>query len=149
MHILFFIYIKKMIFWTIFFLLCLSVNWFLRNFLDVIFVFQLIKPPLDNACAMLRVLVALDSKPTRLSEQSIITLSNFLSGYLIDVVHVSILSCLIYVLWLCWQWFVLGYTFIERMQKSLIFLISSLLWLEGSCMQVSVFYVNKVPMACA
>lgn len=47
----------------------------------------LIKPPLDNACAMLRVLVALDSKPTSLSEQSIITLSNFLSGYLIDVVH--------------------------------------------------------------
>ncbi|XP_021639519.2 uncharacterized protein LOC110634708 isoform X3 [Hevea brasiliensis] len=47
----------------------------------------LLKPPLDNARAMLRMLVVLDSKPTRLSEQSIITLSNFLSGYLIDVVH--------------------------------------------------------------
>ncbi|KAE8125193.1 hypothetical protein FH972_020026 [Carpinus fangiana] len=47
----------------------------------------LLKPPLDNACAMLRMLAILDSKPTRLSEQSIITLSNFLLGYLIDVVH--------------------------------------------------------------
>ncbi|KAK2639319.1 hypothetical protein Ddye_027114 [Dipteronia dyeriana] len=45
------------------------------------------KPPLDNACAMLRMLVILDSKPTSLSEQSISTLSNYLSGYLIDVVH--------------------------------------------------------------
>ncbi|KAH7554167.1 hypothetical protein JRO89_XS12G0124800 [Xanthoceras sorbifolium] len=45
------------------------------------------KPPLDNACAMLRMLVMLDSKPTRLSEQSIITLSKYLSGYLIDVGH--------------------------------------------------------------
>ncbi|XP_059428250.1 uncharacterized protein LOC132162022 isoform X2 [Corylus avellana] len=47
----------------------------------------LLKPPLDNACAMLRMLAMLDSKPTRLSEQSVITLSNFLLGYLIDVVH--------------------------------------------------------------
>ncbi|KAA3455232.1 Armadillo-like helical [Gossypium australe] len=47
----------------------------------------LLQPPLDNACAMLRVLIALDSKPTRLSEQSIIALSNFLPGYLMDVVH--------------------------------------------------------------
>ncbi|XP_058003372.1 uncharacterized protein LOC131179964, partial [Hevea brasiliensis] len=47
----------------------------------------LLKPPLDNACAMLRILVRLDSKPTRLSEQSIINLSNFIPGYLIDVVH--------------------------------------------------------------
>ncbi|KAJ8899163.1 hypothetical protein K2173_011950 [Erythroxylum novogranatense] len=45
-----------------------------------------LKPLLDNACAMLRVLLVLDSKPTRLSEQSIITLSSFLSGYLMDVV---------------------------------------------------------------
>ncbi|KAE8676538.1 hypothetical protein F3Y22_tig00111584pilonHSYRG00081 [Hibiscus syriacus] len=36
---------------------------------------------------MLRVLVVLDSKPTRLSEQSINALSNFLPGYLMDVVH--------------------------------------------------------------
>ncbi|XP_058003755.1 uncharacterized protein LOC110659077 [Hevea brasiliensis] len=47
----------------------------------------LLKPPLDNACAMLRILVRLDSKPTRLSEQSIINLSNFIPSYLIDVVH--------------------------------------------------------------
>ncbi|KAE8098634.1 hypothetical protein FH972_016679 [Carpinus fangiana] len=47
----------------------------------------LLKPPLDNVCAMLRMLAMLDSKPTRLSERSIITLSNFLLGYLIDVVH--------------------------------------------------------------
>ncbi|MBA0615680.1 hypothetical protein Godav_015799 [Gossypium davidsonii] len=47
----------------------------------------LLQPPLDNACAMLRVLIVLDSKPTRLSEQSIIALSNFLPGYLMDVVH--------------------------------------------------------------
>ncbi|XP_021289785.1 uncharacterized protein LOC110420739 [Herrania umbratica] len=46
-----------------------------------------LKPQLDNACAMLRVLIMLDSKPTRLSEQSIIALSNFLPGYLMDVVH--------------------------------------------------------------
>ncbi|OMO82550.1 Armadillo-like helical [Corchorus capsularis] len=47
----------------------------------------LLKPPLDNACAMLRVLIMLDSKPTRLSEQSIIALSSFIPGYLLDVVH--------------------------------------------------------------
>ncbi|KAJ6711391.1 hypothetical protein OIU79_007775 [Salix purpurea] len=46
-----------------------------------------LKPPLDNSCAMLRILIALDSKPTRLSEQSICTLSNVLSAYLIDVAH--------------------------------------------------------------
>ncbi|XVF07541.1 hypothetical protein REPUB_Repub06bG0147900 [Reevesia pubescens] len=49
----------------------------------------LLEPPLDNACAMLRVLIMLDSKPTRFSEQSIIALSNFLPGYLMDVVHSS------------------------------------------------------------
>ncbi|XP_021623442.1 testis-expressed protein 10 homolog isoform X2 [Manihot esculenta] len=47
----------------------------------------LLRPPLDNACAMLRFLVMLDSKPTRLSEESILSLSNFLLGYLVDVVH--------------------------------------------------------------
>ncbi|CAK7342019.1 unnamed protein product [Dovyalis caffra] len=45
------------------------------------------KPPLDNACAMLRMLIALDSKPTRLSKQSIFSLSNVLSAYLVDVAH--------------------------------------------------------------
>lgn len=54
-----------------------------------IFVLQLLKPPLDNACALLRVLVVLDCQPTRLSEQGVIALSKYLSGYLIEVVHVS------------------------------------------------------------
>ncbi|XP_043726037.1 testis-expressed protein 10 homolog [Telopea speciosissima] len=40
--------------------------------------------PLDNKCALLRMLVTLDSKPTRLSEQSIIKLSKSLLEYLID-----------------------------------------------------------------
>ncbi|XP_042501520.1 uncharacterized protein LOC122079264 isoform X2 [Macadamia integrifolia] len=40
--------------------------------------------PLVNKCALLRMLVVLDSKPTRLSEQSIIKLSKSLSEYLID-----------------------------------------------------------------
>ncbi|KAB1205900.1 Testis-expressed sequence 10 protein [Morella rubra] len=47
----------------------------------------LLKPSLDNACAMLRMLAVMDCKPSRLSEQSIITLSTFLPGYLIDVVQ--------------------------------------------------------------
>lgn len=41
--------------------------------------------PLDNICAFLRVLVTLDTKPTRLSEQSVIKLSNVLPEYLINV----------------------------------------------------------------
>ncbi|KAF8399349.1 hypothetical protein HHK36_015214 [Tetracentron sinense] len=43
-----------------------------------------LNPPLDNMCAMLRMLVKLDSSPTRLPEQSIINLSSSLPGYLID-----------------------------------------------------------------
>ncbi|KAH7843540.1 hypothetical protein Vadar_017908 [Vaccinium darrowii] len=46
----------------------------------------LLRPALDNLCALFRVLVALDCRPTRLSQQSILTLSNFLPGYLMDVV---------------------------------------------------------------
>uniref|UniRef100_A0A6N2N696 Pre-rRNA-processing protein Ipi1 N-terminal domain-containing protein n=1 Tax=Salix viminalis TaxID=40686 RepID=A0A6N2N696_SALVM len=46
-----------------------------------------LKPPLDNSCAMLRMLIALDTKPTRLSERSICSLSDVLSAYLIDVAH--------------------------------------------------------------
>ncbi|XP_061963933.1 uncharacterized protein LOC133688459 [Populus nigra] len=46
-----------------------------------------LEPPLDNCCAMLRMLIALDTKPTRLSERSICSLSNVLSAYLIDVAH--------------------------------------------------------------
>lgn len=44
-----------------------------------------LRPPIDNICAMLRMLLLLDSRPTRLSDQSVINLSSFLSGYLIDV----------------------------------------------------------------
>ncbi|KAL3536032.1 hypothetical protein ACH5RR_004493 [Cinchona calisaya] len=44
-----------------------------------------LKLPLDNICACLRVLITLDSKPTRLSEQSIIKLSHVLPKYLINV----------------------------------------------------------------
>ncbi|KAJ4961285.1 hypothetical protein NE237_021195 [Protea cynaroides] len=40
--------------------------------------------PLYNKCALLRILVILDSRPTRLSEQSIIKLSKSLLEYLID-----------------------------------------------------------------
>ncbi|XP_021892438.1 uncharacterized protein LOC110810555 [Carica papaya] len=46
----------------------------------------MLKLPLDNTCALLRTLTILDSKPTRLSEQDILALSNILLGYLIDVV---------------------------------------------------------------
>ncbi|KAI3813070.1 hypothetical protein L1987_17786 [Smallanthus sonchifolius] len=46
------------------------------------------KPPLtlENTCALLRMIVTLDSKPTKLSEQSISKLANVLPRYLIDVV---------------------------------------------------------------
>ncbi|KAL5545725.1 hypothetical protein UlMin_005412 [Ulmus minor] len=43
------------------------------------------RPPLDNVCAMLRMLVTLDSKPTKLHQQSIASLGNLLPGYLIDI----------------------------------------------------------------
>ncbi|CAA7026785.1 unnamed protein product [Microthlaspi erraticum] len=45
-----------------------------------------LKPALDNGCAILRMICALDSKPTRLSESSITTLIEFLPEYLIDIV---------------------------------------------------------------
>ncbi|ESQ40559.1 hypothetical protein EUTSA_v10012647mg [Eutrema salsugineum] len=47
----------------------------------------ILKPALDNGCAILRMICALDSKPTRLSESSIATLSDFLPGYLIEIVN--------------------------------------------------------------
>ncbi|KAG7556642.1 Armadillo-type fold [Arabidopsis suecica] len=56
--------------------------------LEKVFVEQIIsKPALDNGCAILRMICALDSKPTRLSENSVTTLSEFLPGYLIDIVN--------------------------------------------------------------
>ncbi|CAN7069344.1 unnamed protein product [Brassica rapa subsp. trilocularis] len=45
-----------------------------------------LKPMLDNGCAILRIICTLDSKPTSLSESSITTLSEYLPGYLIDIV---------------------------------------------------------------
>ncbi|RDY09389.1 hypothetical protein CR513_06240, partial [Mucuna pruriens] len=45
------------------------------------------KPSLDNSCSLLRMLVTVDSKPTRLSEQSIICLGHHHSEYLIDAVQ--------------------------------------------------------------
>ncbi|CAN8257038.1 unnamed protein product [Cochlearia groenlandica] len=46
----------------------------------------ILKPALENGCAILRMICALDTKPTRLLESSITTLSEYLPGYLIDVV---------------------------------------------------------------
>ncbi|CAN6874647.1 unnamed protein product [Brassica oleracea var. botrytis] len=45
-----------------------------------------LKPWFDNGCAILRIICTLDSKPTSLSESSIATLSEYLPGYLIDIV---------------------------------------------------------------
>ncbi|KAH0861447.1 hypothetical protein HID58_089708 [Brassica napus] len=45
-----------------------------------------LKPWFDNGCAILRIICTLDSKPTSLSESSITTLSEYLPGYLIDIV---------------------------------------------------------------
>lgn len=45
-----------------------------------------LKPGLDNGCALLRIICTLDTKPTTLSESSITTLSEYLPGYLIDIV---------------------------------------------------------------
>ncbi|CAH8272375.1 unnamed protein product [Arabidopsis lyrata] len=54
--------------------------------LEKVFVEQIIsKPALDNGCAILRMICTLDSKPTILSESSV-TISEFLPGYLIDIV---------------------------------------------------------------
>ncbi|GKB00375.1 armadillo-like helical domain-containing protein [Tanacetum coccineum] len=44
------------------------------------------KPPLENTCALLRMIITLDSKPSKLSEESISKLGNVIPGYLIDVV---------------------------------------------------------------
>ncbi|KAI3471747.1 hypothetical protein Pfo_028400 [Paulownia fortunei] len=42
--------------------------------------------PMDNKCAFLRLLITLDSKPTRFSDRSIVKISHVLPKYLIDVV---------------------------------------------------------------
>ncbi|CAH8351249.1 unnamed protein product [Eruca vesicaria subsp. sativa] len=47
----------------------------------------ILKPALDNGCGILRIICKLDSKPTRLSESSVTTLTEFLPGYLMDIVN--------------------------------------------------------------
>lgn len=89
------------------FFLCLSIYipcycsgdfcWLISDFLkhefsSLYFVPQPLKPSLDNSCSLLRMLVTVDSKPTRLSGKSIITLGHQLPEYLMDVVQVSLLS---------------------------------------------------------
>ncbi|GJU30927.1 armadillo-like helical domain-containing protein [Tanacetum coccineum] len=44
------------------------------------------KPPLENTCALLRMIITLDSKPSKLSEESISKLGYVIPGYLVDVV---------------------------------------------------------------
>ncbi|KAJ9546960.1 hypothetical protein OSB04_019503 [Centaurea solstitialis] len=44
------------------------------------------KLPLENTCSLLRTIIALDSMPTKISEQSISKIGNALPGYLIDIV---------------------------------------------------------------
>lgn len=56
---------------------------------EMLFLVQIVKPALNHGCAILRMICALDYKPTRLSESSVTTLSEFLPGYLIDIVNVS------------------------------------------------------------
>ncbi|WOH06224.1 hypothetical protein DCAR_0625647 [Daucus carota subsp. sativus] len=69
------------------FLLQLGDEHIVFQMLEKIIIDQLLlNPPLDNICALLRVLVKLDSEPTRLSEQSMINLGSFLPGYLTDIV---------------------------------------------------------------
>lgn len=69
------------------YLLQMGDDFLVFQMLETVIVDQiLLRPALDNLCALFRVLVALDCRPTRLSQQSILTLSNFLPGYLVDVV---------------------------------------------------------------
>ncbi|KAH9626733.1 hypothetical protein KSS87_022047 [Heliosperma pusillum] len=41
--------------------------------------------PLENACAMMRVLVALDSKPSKLSEETIVKLGDIVLSYMLNI----------------------------------------------------------------
>ncbi|MED6177958.1 hypothetical protein PIB30_103066, partial [Stylosanthes scabra] len=60
-------------------------NYLVLNIIEKVIIDHiLLKPPLDNSCSLLRMIVTVDSKPTRLSEQSIIVLGSYLSEYLID-----------------------------------------------------------------
>ncbi|XP_022888460.1 uncharacterized protein LOC111403998 isoform X1 [Olea europaea var. sylvestris] len=44
------------------------------------------KQPVDNMCGLLRLLITFDSKPSKLSEESIINMSHTLPEYLMDIV---------------------------------------------------------------
>lgn len=46
--------------------------------------------PVHNACALMGMLITVDSRPTRLSEKSIIKLGNIVLSYMIDVALVSV-----------------------------------------------------------
>ncbi|KAK9715972.1 hypothetical protein RND81_06G202800 [Saponaria officinalis] len=41
--------------------------------------------PLENACAVMRILVALDSRPTKLSEESVVKLGNIVLIYMLNI----------------------------------------------------------------
>lgn len=63
-------------------------NYVILRVIEKVIINQIVqKPSLYNTCSLLTMLVKFDSKPTRLPEQSIITLGHHLSEYLIDVVQ--------------------------------------------------------------
>lgn len=59
------------------------------NFLYLINIYQCSDLPLDNKCAFVRLLLTLDSKPSRLLDQSIVSISHALPQYMINVLSVS------------------------------------------------------------
>ncbi|XP_019425729.1 PREDICTED: uncharacterized protein LOC109334416 isoform X2 [Lupinus angustifolius] len=63
-------------------------NYLVLKIIEKVIVDQImLKPPLDNSCSLLRMLVTVDSKPTSLSDQSIAILGHYLSEYLMDAVQ--------------------------------------------------------------
>ncbi|KAL9323455.1 hypothetical protein ACSQ67_008312 [Phaseolus vulgaris] len=68
----------------------------IKLFIRIISHPDFVQPPqrssLGNSGSLLRMLVTVDSKPTILSEQSIVTLGHHLSEYLMDNLQASMLS---------------------------------------------------------
>ncbi|KAE9590793.1 putative pre-rRNA-processing protein IPI1/Testis-expressed sequence 10 protein [Lupinus albus] len=63
-------------------------NYLVLKIIEKVIIDQImLKPPLDNSCSLLRMLVTVDSKPTSLSDQSIAILGHCLSEYLMDAVQ--------------------------------------------------------------
>ncbi|KAK7244813.1 hypothetical protein RIF29_39640 [Crotalaria pallida] len=63
-------------------------NYLVLQIIEKVIIDQImLKPPLDNSCSLLRMLVSVDSKPTSLSDQSITTLGHYLSEYLMYAVQ--------------------------------------------------------------